>query len=104
MKDLTTGFTKTYTWALTFGKDENRLGLYHKKDSAVLAEIIVCNRWVEWILFHLPFGYTLWNKVLLWSSTKEEQVLSLEATPEMLAILSPEDRWLWDESYEDPEQ
>lgn len=104
MKDLTTGLTKTYTWAITYGRDGNTLGLYHKKDSAVLAEIFVCNRWVEFVLLHLPFGYKIWSKVLFWTSTKEEQVLSIPATPEMLAILSPEDRWLWDESYEDPDE
>lgn len=99
MKDLTTGFTKTYTWALSFGKDSASLGLYHKKDSAVLAEIFVCNRWVEFVLLHLPGGYWLWNKTLLWVSTKEELVLSIPATPEMLERLAPEDRWLWDENY-----
>lgn len=103
MKDLTTGFTTTYTWSLIFGKDENYLGLYHKKDHAVMAEIIVCNRWVEFVLLHLPFGYRIWNKILCWTSTKEELVLRLPATKEMLAVLAPDDRWLWDEGYEDSE-
>ena len=103
MKDLTTGFTTTYTWGLSFGKDEAYLGLYHKKDSAVMAEIIVCNRWVEWILFHLPFGYSIWNKILCWTSTKEELVFRIPATTEMLEALAPEDRWLWDKDYEETE-
>lgn len=105
MKDLTTGFTKTYTWAVTFGKDDATLGLYHKSDHAMLVEIIVCNRWVEFILLHLPGGYSLWNRLLLWTATKEERILTLPATKEMLAVIAPDEQWLWDEDYveeEDP--
>lgn len=105
MKDLTTGFTETYTWSVIFGKDEASIGLYHKSDSAMLAEILVCNRWVEFVLLHLPGGYRLWSKILSWTTTKEERVLTIPATKEMLAVIAPDERWLWDEDYveeEDP--
>lgn len=103
MKDLTTGFTKTYTWAVTFAKDDATLGLYHKSDAAVMAEIVVCNRWVEFVLLHLPGGYWLWNKVLLWTTTKEERVFTIPATPEMLKAIAPEEEWLWNEDYVEEE-
>jgi hypothetical protein len=103
MKDLKSGFTTTYTWALSFNREENTLGLYHKKDAAVIAEIFICNRWVEFILFHLPGGYWLWDKVVLWSSSKEERILTLPATEEMLKTLAPEEEWLWNKDYVEEE-
>lgn len=91
----------TYTWSVRFSKDEAEVGLYHKKDHAMLAEILACSSWVEFILFHVPYGYRLWSKLLVWTSTQEELVFSIPATPEMLAAIAPDDEWLWNPEFVD---
>lgn len=103
MKKLNMGFHHTYVWAVNFHKGGADLGLYHKKDHALLAEIFICNAWVQFVLLHLPGGWGLWNKILLWTATKEERVLTVPATLEMLAALAPEEEWLWNPDYVETE-
>lgn len=104
MKDLATKDNIAYTWSILFSQSGNTLELNHQTTTAVVLSIVVSNRWVEWILFHLPFGYKLWNKALGWSYNRSTVVMSIPLDEGMLSVLAPEDKWLWNLPYIDSEE
>ena len=86
---------KEWKYGVTYHKDGDHIELYHVPFWVTLVERLLDNTPILFLAGYVPGGYKLFSKVIFWLDEKREVVVSIPATPEILAKVAPEDEWLW---------
>jgi hypothetical protein len=86
---------RTWTYGLLYTEDGPILECYNKRDSAEMLEQFMTWRPVDWLLMHLPFGFLLWNKGVLWCSAQTRTVLQIPLSEGQFKLLAPDDEYGW---------
>lgn len=93
----------TNEWTISFHTDVNRIVFYETPDWILFIEAIVCSKLVSNWLPRFYKGYQLWNNIIGWTYEHRVQVYHIDVSDEALQFLAPDERWLWDENYEEDE-
>lgn len=92
---------KEWKYGVHYHKDGDLIVLYQEPFWVSAVKRTLDTKLVLFSVGYVPGAYGLFSKLLFWLDEKEDVILRIPATAEMLAKLAPDLEWLWGEDWSD---
>lgn len=86
---------KEWKYSIHYHKDGDAIVLYQEPFWATAVKRALDTKVVLYTVGYVPGAYGLFSKLIFWLDEKEDVILKIPATEEMLRQVAPNDEWLW---------
>ena len=86
---------KEWKYAVWYHKDGNHIVLYQEPFWVSAVKRALDVKLFSYLVGYVPGAYGLFSKLIFWLDEKEDVILKIPATAEMLEKVAPYDDWLW---------
>lgn len=92
-----------WKYAVWYHRDGDHVVLYQESFWVTAMTQALDSKPIQFAVGYIPGAYALFSKLALWLDKKEDVIVRIPATPELLAKIAPDDEWLWGETEDDDE-